>query len=182
MKNNNFSSEDDEPLDNQVKQQPRRKLFFWLLPATIGSCLLFVALFFALKGRETPLKSTPLVKPPTQQLASKDLATLVQGNTKFALDIYKQISSQTPAKENVFFSPYSISSALAMTAAGARGNTTTQMNQVLSFSLPPTTLHPGFAQLNYQLTNAQGYQLSIVNRLWVQNNFSLLPAFEKICW
>jgi len=180
MKSNNFSSENDAPLDNQVKQQPRRKLFFWLLPATFGSCLLFVAILLALKGRETPLKSTPLVKPPTQQVASKDMATLVQGNTKFAIDLYKQLGSQKPATENVFFSPYSISSALAMTSAGARGKTATQMNQVLSFSLPPTTLHPGFAQLNYQLTNTQEYQLSIANRLWAQNNFSLLPPFGKI--
>lgn len=180
MKNNNFSSENDEIVDKEVKQPPRRKLWFWLWPATFGSGLLFLVLFFVFKGQEISLKSTPLVKPPTQQLASQDLTTLVKGNTKFALNLYQQIGSQTSATENVFFSPYSISSALAMTSAGARGNTAAQMNQVLSFTLPPTTLHPGFGQLNYQLTNVQGYQLSIANRLWAQNNFSLLPPFEKI--
>ncbi|MCU0547579.1 MAG: serpin family protein [Oscillatoriaceae cyanobacterium Prado104] len=180
MKNNNLSPQNNQPLEREIKQQQRRKLFFLRWPATLGTCLLFVALFLGLKDREKPLKSIPLVKPPTQQVASEDLTTLVKGNTKFALDLYQQIRSQTPDTENIFFSPYSVSSALAMTSAGARGNTAAQMNQVLNFKLLPTTLHPGFAQLNHQLTNARGYQLSIANRLWGQNNFSFQPDFVKL--
>ena len=179
MTQNNLSSEKDSTQDKPIKQPPRRKLSFWVMPATLVSGLLLVGVFFALNSRQKPLNSIPLVKPPQQQLANKDMGTLVKGNTQFALNLYQQLASETTT-ENIFFSPYSISTALAMTSAGARGKTATQMNQVLNFTLPPTTLHPAFAQLTYQLTNVQGYQLSIANRLWAQNNFSLLPPFVKI--
>ena len=45
---------------------------------------------------------------------------LVKGNSTFAINLYQKLSS---SKGNIFFSPYSISSALGMTYAGARGNT-----------------------------------------------------------
>jgi serine protease inhibitor len=179
MTQNNLYSETNSPQDKPIKQPPRRKLSFWLMPATLVSGLLFVGVFFALNSRQKPLNSIPLVKPPQQQLANKDMGTLVKGNTQFALNLYQQLASQTTT-ENIFFSPYSISTALAMTSAGARGKTATQMNESLNFTLPPTTLHPAFAQLTYQLTNVQGDQLSIANRLWDQNNLSLLPPFVKI--
>jgi serine protease inhibitor len=66
-----------------------------------------------------------------------------------------------------------------MTAAGAKGKTATQINQVFSFTLPSASLHPAFAQLTYQLTDAQGYQLAIANRLWAQKDFPLLSPFVK---
>ena len=56
--------------------------------------------------------------------------SLVEGNTPFALDLYSRLSG-TPG--NLFFSPYSISTCLAMTYAGARGDTEPQMARVLHF-------------------------------------------------
>jgi len=55
--------------------------------------------------------------------------TVVQGNTEFALDLYGQLRE---AEGNLFFSPYSISTALAITYAGARRNTELQMAQMKS--------------------------------------------------
>ena len=169
-------------LNEKNKKPLHHKLSFWLLSTTFVSSL-FIAYFFIWKNQDVsspPLTSTPLVKPPTQKVAYSDISTLVAGNTQFALDIYKQISSPKNATENVSFSPYSISSALGMTSAGAKGNTITQMNKVMNFTLPSNTLHPAFGELNYQLTNTQGYQLSIANRLWANNNLSLLPSFAQI--
>src|SRR6266508_310469 len=71
-----------------------------------------------------------------------DQKNLVQGNTAFALDLYGRLAS---TKGNLFFSPYSISSALGMTYAGARGQTAEQMAQTLHFGLDPNRLHPAFA-------------------------------------
>jgi serpin B len=164
------------PYDRKNQLSPQLKLSFWRLPSFIAFGLSLISLlFFGCNNNQTPLSSKPLVKP-TQQVASKDMATLVEGNTKFALNLYSQLRTQPG---NLFFSPYSISTAIAMTEAGAKGKTATQINQVFSFTLPPASLHPAFAQLTDQLTDAQGYQLSIANRLWAQKDFPLLSPFVK---
>ena len=90
-----------------------------------------------------------------------EVAEVVQANSAFAVDLYKQFAKENEGK-NLFFSPYSISSALAMTAEGARGKTALEMGQVLRFpkaarrvgddakALPWTTalIHTGLAALN----------------------------------
>lgn len=123
-----------------------------------------------------------LSEPPLElQLAdgSSDISTVVQGNTAFALELYHQLRQ---ASENLFFSPYSISNALAMTYAGARGQTATEMAQVLHFQLAPNRLHPAFAQLITALEadNGSPYQLAIANRLWGQQNEAFLPEFLNL--
>src|SRR5262245_51313607 len=75
---------------------------------------------------------------------------LVQGNTEFALDLYAQLAQE---KGNLFFSPYSISTALAMTYEGARGNTAAQMNQVLHLPVPQEGVSAAFAELIHQVQN-----------------------------
>ncbi|HLF89804.1 MAG TPA: serpin family protein, partial [Anaerolineales bacterium] len=74
-----------------------------------------------------------------------DFQLLVNGNTIFALDLYQALKEKDG---NLFYSPYSISLALAMTYVGARGNTETQMGQVLHFDLPQDSLHPAFNALD----------------------------------
>ena len=103
--------------------------------------------------------------------------TLISGNSAFALDLYAKLREQ---EGNLFFSPYSISTALAMTYAGARANTERQMAQVLHFDLPQEKLHPAFRKLIERM-NAQGkesgYQLSVANALWAQKDYQFLRAF-----
>ena len=72
------------------------------------------------------------------------------GNTAFALDLYEVIAG---SEENLFYSPYSISLALAMTYSGARGATERQMAETLRFSLPRDRLHPAFNALDLALTS-----------------------------
>src|SRR5438046_3106698 len=69
---------------------------------------------------------------------------LVQGNTDFALDLYKRLAAE---KGNLFFSPYSISTALAMTYDGARNKTAAEMKNVLHFPLAPEALPAVFGDL-----------------------------------
>ncbi|KAK2903641.1 hypothetical protein Q8A67_008354 [Cirrhinus molitorella] len=61
---------------------------------------------------------------------------LSAANTQFSLNLFKKISGGN-ASGNVFYSPISISSALAMVSLGAKGNTATQMYKVLGFTNPP---------------------------------------------
>ncbi|MFH1231262.1 MAG: serpin family protein [Planctomycetota bacterium] len=122
-------------------------------------------------------KTAPPVK--NEKLKENNLSDsekLVDGNNEFALNLYAALSWKD---DNIFFSPYSISSALAMTYAGARGNTETQMAQTLHSKLGQGLLHPLFAKLNKDLAadKTKGYQLNIANALWGQQGYKFLPAF-----
>ena len=66
------------------------------------------------------------------QLDKSAVAPVVEANSDFAIDLYQQLAKEN-AGDNLFFSPYSISSALAMTAEGARGMTAAEMGRVLRF-------------------------------------------------
>lgn len=102
---------------------------------------------------------------------------VVHGNTAFALDLYQQIRGEPG---NLFLSPHSISTSLAMTYAGARGETEQQMARALHFTLPQETLHPAFADLQASLNAAQSsdtVQLSVANSLWPAKDLSLKPDF-----
>jgi len=90
---------------------------------------------------------------------------LVDGNTAFALKLYGELGS---AEGNLFFSPFSISSALAMTYAGARHNTAKEMKKVLHFQLYQTQLDSAFKRLNHELeanAHKDGQKLNIANGL-----------------
>jgi serpin B len=111
--------------------------------------------------------------------ASPD-STVTGGATSFACDLYGRLK-ETPG--NLFFSPYSISTCLAMTYAGARGDTEKQMAQVLHFGGDQAQVATGFGDLPRQLAaagNQQGIELSVANALWAQQGHPFLPAFLKI--
>ena len=84
--------------------------------------------------------------------SAEDLDTLVDGSTDFALDFYQEVRK---SKGNLFFSPYSISSALAMTYAGANGITAAEMAETLHFTLPGERLHQVFNQLDLLLNHGE---------------------------
>ena len=107
---------------------------------------------------------------------AKDKATVVKGNNKFAFDLYAKLRAQNG---NLFCSPNSISTALAMTYAGARGETEKQMAKVLHFGLKQERLHPAFAALIKESApgKPEYYQLSIANALWGQKGYQFLPEF-----
>jgi len=102
---------------------------------------------------------------------------VVEGNTVFALDLYRELKDN---KGNLFFSPYSISTALAMTYAGARENTAKQMADVLHFPSGQKAIHPAFGQLENLLNEVQAkgdIQLNVANSLWPQEGYPLLEEY-----
>ena len=109
-----------------------------------------------------------------------DAQVVVTGNTAFAVDLYARLMAR---EGNVFFSPYSISTALAMTCAGARGETETQMARILHFDLPQDKLHPAFAMLEADLNAVQKkgkVQLAVANSLWPQKKHPFLPDYLQL--
>jgi serine protease inhibitor len=108
---------------------------------------------------------------------SPGVKSAVRGNTQFALDLYRTLRA-TPG--NLFFSPYSISAALAMTYAGARGETAAQMARTLHFDLDQKELHPAFDALEARLKEVgkQGaVQLSVANGLWPHRKYAFLVDY-----
>src|SRR5947209_13274318 len=100
--------------------------------------------------------------------AGQEVAKLVSGNNAFAFDLYARLRG---GDGNLFFSPESISTALGMTYAGARGQTADQMAKALHFALPSEQLHAAFADLGKRLqaeASKSGDELSIANALWLQ--------------
>lgn len=116
-------------------------------------------------------------------VSDSDLETLVEGNSDFAFNLYQQLKDK---EGNLFYSPYSISLALAMTYGGARGETETQMADALSFILPQGKLHPAFNSLSLELDSrgegaegkdGEGFRLNIVNAIWGQLDYEFLSDF-----
>ena len=105
---------------------------------------------------------------------------IVQGNNRFALDLHARLASQPG---NLFFSPASLSIALAMTSSGARGETAAEMAKVLHFPTTSANIHTAFASFHKELCDAgvaSGCRLSLANRLWGQQGYEFLPEFLAI--
>ena len=138
--------------------------------------------------RRSHLASAEIARSEKQRVTSAgaadaNLAELVSGNSAFAFDLYQALRER---EGNLFYSPYSISLALAMTYAGARGETAQQMADTLHFSLLQERLHPAFNGLDLELarrgegaerTHGEGFRLNIVNAIWGQEGYEFLAEF-----
>src|SRR6202140_3577027 len=114
----------------------------------------------------------------TKAMNAADRKVVVGGNNAFAVALYGQLRSQPG---NLFFSPESISTALAMTYAGARGDTATEMANTLHFTLPSERLHPAMAaRLKRHNAAHDGYQLKEADALWGQQGYTFLEDFLKL--
>jgi serpin B len=116
----------------------------------------------------------------SQALAAErtEMNPLVEANTAFALQLYDKVRS---TEGNLVLSPYSISAALAMTYAGARGDTARQMEQTLRFDQNKSGLHELFGRLDAALKAAQGSnELSIANSLWPQAKYPFREEFLNL--
>jgi serpin B len=114
-----------------------------------------------------------------QAPTAADKSPIVAAGNQFGLDLHTQLDREQPGK-NLFFSPTSISVALAMTAAGARGQTETEMAQVLHFDNQLAEAHAYYHKLLQQWNAAdpkRPYQLRVANRLWGQRDYPIQPPF-----
>uniref|UniRef100_A0A452R6E4 Serpin domain-containing protein n=1 Tax=Ursus americanus TaxID=9643 RepID=A0A452R6E4_URSAM len=105
---------------------------------------------------------------------------LYEANGSFAINLLKMLGEEDSSR-NVFFSPLSISSALAMVFMGAKGNTATQMSQALCLNRGGY-IHQDFRSLLTEV-NKSGtqYLLRTANRLFGEKTCDFLPAFRESC-
>lgn len=157
-----------------MKTSPCSRLFFTILVLSI-----------VLSACGAP--SANLAKSNLRRIASPDIPVndyraLVEGNNAFALDLYQTLRSQGG---NLILSPFSISLALAMTYAGARGETESQMAETLHFDLPQGHLHPAFNALDQELATRgeakadeeELLQLNIANAVWAEQSYPFLQEY-----
>lgn len=117
-----------------------------------------------------------LKREDNPQVDPAQLKALVDGNTQFAFDFYRQINT---GDDNIIFSPISLSLALSMTISGARGSTRDEMLQALSLSSLGEELHPSFNALLHAIEASEAskppadetgspFNLNIANAIWSQ--------------
>ncbi len=141
-----------------IPLQLRRKL----LPVFLGGCVCLGA---------------------TPGTATGETDWIGPANNAFALDLYGKLASGN--QDNLFFSPSSIETALAMTYAGARGDTATQMATTLRLPAGSGTINKDFGEFLNGLNGTEaggkrGYELSIANALWGQDGYAFLPGFLEV--
>ena len=104
--------------------------------------------------------------------------SVVSANNQFALDLYSQLEK---TDGNIFFSPYSISTALAMTYEGARGKTADEIQTIFHFPVDSNLRQSSFAAIHNQINNPNSkYKLNIANALWAQNDYKFLSEYINI--
>ncbi len=125
---------------------------------------------------EVPIATSPQARVTQPNVPAPDATALREGNTAFATDLYRTLAADPTSKgKNLFFSPHSISIALAMTYAGASGDTATEMASALHYTLPQDRLHPAFNALDLALTSrgenakardGKAFRLRVTNSTW----------------
>jgi serpin B len=149
-----------------------------MIKNTVFLCSLFLALAVAATSCEEIAEPVdPIQERQLPESIRAAAATVTDGNNRFALDLYQVLRKE---EGNLFYSPFSVSTAFAMTYAGARGNTETEMAEVFHFTLGQEGLHPAFGALIASLDTGagfDGYRLNVANRLWGQIGFDMLPEY-----
>lgn len=109
--------------------------------------------------------------------ANQKVKEIATNNNRFAFDLYQELIKNENG--NIFFSPFSISTALAMTYAGADQNTANEMANTMHFDENIPSFHLNYGKyLNQLETNAKGnIQLRIANRLWGEKTYELKSSF-----
>ena len=136
--------------------------------------------------------STQLVRADVARarpaVADDVVRELVADNRVFAFDLYERLGREEDG--NLFFSPHSISTALAMTYPGARGKTAEEMAKTLHFTLAGDELHAAFNRLTLDLSDREGVpaglgaageplKLEIANALWGQTGYPFREEFLR---
>ncbi|KQC04227.1 MAG: proteinase IV [Methanoculleus sp. SDB] len=151
----------------------------------IGVCALAALAVFCIfcagctgTAPEHPVPPTTVI-PTAAEPASAAAGVVTDATTQFACDFYSQLAADPGnAESNLFFSPFSLASALAITYEGARGTTADEMRSVLHFPDDSATLREGFLDINAGLNAGEAsYTLRTANALWAEKTYGFLPGY-----
>ena len=119
-------------------------------------------------------------KLPINHTLSLDQSISVsEANNRVAINLFKLLENDT--QKNIFFSPFSILTAMTMGYEGARGNTALEMEKALGISFDDDTRRLGLQNITQSLTNETlDYELNVANALWVNDSFEVYPEYADI--
>jgi len=152
----------------------KRDFIILVFAAILCIGLSFVILTYQDTQRvSSPPGTTTAVPAPG---SAKEVA---DANNRFAFDLYSRLAKDPAyAGSNLFFSPISLSSALAITYEGARGTTADEIRSVFYFPNDTAALRQGFAEMNSGMNNTSaGYTLDTANALWAEKTYPFLPGY-----
>lgn len=155
-----------------------RNAIFILLLASLTALGCIAAGCTEMQGATTA-DPTP---PPGEETPAGDVGNVTAGNTRFAFDLYRHLAADPQyTDQNLFFSPYSISSALAITYEGARGTTADEIRTVLRLPANDTLRREGFAAIDAGLNHGdENYTLRTANALWAEKTYPFLPEYIDV--
>ena len=134
--------------------------------------------FSGCTDQPNPRNEEPILVLDDSNATQEGISSVVSANNQFALDFYSELKDE---EENIFFSPYSISVALAMTYEGARGQTAEEMQSVMYFQEDEILRRPAFAWIHNQLNKKdKDYTLNTANALWAQEDYKFLNEYFEI--
>lgn len=107
----------------------------------------------------------------------ENLQAAVTSNNQFAFDLLRQHDA---GDGNLFISPTSITSVLAMVYAGADNETKKQIQEALNLLSDDGKVHDGFAQLMSALNDSSNVEMSVANRIWIRDGMELAAEFKQI--
>ena len=126
----------------------------------------------AINHQAPPIEEKVLISTP------EGIAEIITANNQFAIAMYQQINGQPDqADKNVFFSPYSLSTVMAILYAAAEGETKAQIQKTFHYPAP-AILNPNSAALYNQFNKPNpDYKLATVNDLWMQQGLTLNKSY-----
>ncbi len=120
-----------------------------------------------------PELHVPVITPAPGDAGMK----VVEANNQFAMDLYSALVDENPG-DNIFFSPWSISSALAVTYEGAKGSTADEIRSVFHFPADESTMRNGYQEITDGINSGNsGFTLKTANALWAEENYTFLPSY-----
>lgn len=149
--------------------------------------ILFIAgiVYYIVKNRasenipEQPAPTVQTTEPspttPSKPVSSKEVDEVVMANNKFALNLYSEYKKDSG---NIFFSPYSISTAFAMVYEGAKGKTAEEIQKLFNYPTNSNLRRQSFSAIYNDLNSPNAkYKLSVANALWAQKDYKFLNEY-----
>jgi serpin B len=156
-------------------------------PKIISACTLVALVLFGIFSGctgttpQTPIPATverTLAETPSPVVNADNARAVADANNRFAFDLYTRLVKDESG--NIFISPYSISSALAIACEGAKGETAEEIRSVFYFSEDDAARREGFSSLNAGINRGDpGYSLRTANALWAERTYPFLPEYTK---
>lgn len=114
------------------------------------------------------------------QSTNSEATTIVEANNRFAFDLYSYLRNDPQNQNsNIFFSPFSISSALAITYEGARGTTADEIAAVFHFPKNDSLRRRQFLKVFDEMNQGENrYTLRMANALWAEKTYPFLPGYK----